>query len=61
MDSNAAFTDDAASGAHRVLMRVWLAAPFTRALPTGHAVQWGETRAGALRGGAVAGKSAIAA
>jgi hypothetical protein len=54
-----AFTDDVASGAHRVLMRVWLAAPFTRPLPAGQAVQWGDVRAGALRGGAVAGKSAI--
>ena len=42
------------------LMRIWLSAPFTRALPEGHAVQWGNTSAGALRGGAVAGKSAIA-
>jgi hypothetical protein len=55
------FTDDAAAGAHRVLLRIWLAAPFTRPLPQGHAVQWGDTRAGALRGGAIAGKSAIAA
>jgi hypothetical protein len=55
------FTDDAAAGAHRVLMRIWLSAPFTRRLPDGHAVQWGDTRAGAVRGGAVAGKSAVAA
>ena len=55
------FTDDAASGAHRVLFRIWLAAPFTRPLPEGHAVQWGNTRAGVLRGGAIAGKSAIVA
>ncbi|HEX5317973.1 MAG TPA: TauD/TfdA family dioxygenase [Stellaceae bacterium] len=54
------FTDDPAAGAHRVLLRIWLAAPFTRPLPAGHAVQWGDTRAGALRGGAVAGKSAVA-
>jgi len=54
------FTDDTAAGAHRVLMRIWLSAPFTRPLPEGHAVQWGDTRAGALRGGAIAGKSAIA-
>jgi hypothetical protein len=55
------FTDDAASDAHRVLLRIWLAAPFTRPLPDGHAVQWGDTSAGALRGGAIAGKSAIGA
>ena len=53
------FTDDAAGGAHRVLLRIWLSAPFTRPLPAGHAVQWGDPRAGAVRGGAVAGKSAI--
>jgi hypothetical protein len=40
-------------------MRTWLSAPFTRALPEGHSVQWGDTRAGALRGGAIAGKSAV--
>lgn len=56
-----AFTDDAATGTHRVLLRIWLSAPFSRKLPEGHAVQWGDTRAGALRGGAVAGKSAIGA
>jgi hypothetical protein len=56
-----AFTDDAASGARRLLLRTWLSAPFTRPLPDGHAVQWGDTRAGALRGGAVAGKSAVTA
>jgi hypothetical protein len=54
-----AFTDDAASGAQRVLMRIWLAAPFSRPLPEGNAVQWGDVRAGAVRGGAIAGKSAI--
>jgi hypothetical protein len=53
------FTDDPASGARRVLMRIWLSAPFTRPLPDGHAVQWGDTRAGVLRGGAIAGKSAV--
>jgi Taurine catabolism dioxygenase TauD, TfdA family len=53
------FIDDAASHAHRVLLRIWLSAPFTRPLPGGHAVQWGDIRAGAVRGGAVAGKSAV--
>ncbi len=56
-----AFTDNRDAGAVRVLMRIWLSAPFSRALPTGHAVQWGDTRAGALRGGALVGRSAIAA
>ncbi len=54
-----AFTDDRAAGAERVLLRIWLAAPFTRLLPDGHAVQWGDTRPGALRGGALVGKSAV--
>lgn len=56
-----AYADDAASGAHRVLLRIWLAVPFSRALPDGHRVQWGATEAGALRGGAILGRSAIAA
>jgi hypothetical protein len=56
-----AYADDAAVGATRVLLRIWLAVPESRALPPGHAVQWGDTRAGALRGGAVLGRSAIAA
>jgi hypothetical protein len=56
-----AYADDAASGAHRVLLRIWLAVPFSRALPDGHRVQWGATEAGALRGGAILGRSAVAA
>jgi hypothetical protein len=53
-----AYADDAASGARRVLLRIWLAVPNSRALPAGHAVQWGDVRAGALRGGAMPGRSA---
>jgi hypothetical protein len=56
-----AFTDDRQSGASRVLLRVWLSTPLSRALPPGHAVQWGDTRAGALRGGALVGQHAITA
>jgi hypothetical protein len=56
-----AYADDAASGRHRVLQRIWLAVPESRALPEGHRVQWGATEAGALRGGAVLGRSAVAA
>ncbi|MEJ1978194.1 MAG: TauD/TfdA family dioxygenase [Acetobacteraceae bacterium] len=56
-----AFTDDPAQGARRVLLRIWLSTPFSRALPEGHAVQWGNTAAGALRGGAIVGRSALAA
>jgi Taurine catabolism dioxygenase TauD, TfdA family len=54
-----AFENDPATGASRVLLRIWLSAPFTRMLPDGHAVQWGDTRPGALRGGALVGRSAI--
>ena len=43
------FTDDAASGACRVLPRIWLTGAFTRMLPEGLAIQWGDTRSGALR------------
>lgn len=56
-----AYADDATSGKHRVLQRIWLAVPESRALPEGHRVQWGRTEPGALRGGAVPGASAIAA
>lgn len=56
-----AYADDAASGAHRVLLRIWLAVPNSRALPAGHAVQWGDVRAGSLRGGAIPGRSAYEA
>lgn len=56
-----AYADDPAAGRQRVLLRIWLAMPNSRALPAGHAAQWGDTRAGALRGGAVVGRSAIAA
>jgi hypothetical protein len=56
-----AFRNDAASGASRVLLRIWLSTAFSRMLPDGHAVQWGDTRPGALRGGALVGRSAITA
>lgn len=54
-----AYADDPAGGAQRVLLRIWLASPLSRALPPGHAGQWGDVRAGALRGGAMPGKSAL--
>ncbi|MGG5818094.1 TauD/TfdA family dioxygenase [Falsiroseomonas sp. HW251] len=56
-----AYADDAASGARRNLLRIWLASPLSRALPAGHADQWGAVAAGALRGGAIPGQSAFAA
>jgi hypothetical protein len=51
---------DGADG-KRNLLRIWLASPLSRALPAGHADQWGDTRPGALRGGAMPGRSALAA
>jgi hypothetical protein len=56
-----AYADDATSGTSRVLMRIWLATANSRALPAGHAVQWGTTAPGAVRGGAIPGQSALAA
>jgi hypothetical protein len=47
--------------ASRVLLRIWLSVPFSRSLPDGHAVQWGDTRPGAIRGGALVGRHAITA
>jgi hypothetical protein len=55
------FTDDTAGGRSRVLLRIWLEAPFTRMLPEGNAVQWGNTQPGTLRGGALVGKTALLA
>jgi hypothetical protein len=46
-----AFEDDAAQGVDRLLYRLWMAVPNSRALPEGHEVLWRSTEAGALRGG----------
>jgi hypothetical protein len=46
-----AFEDDVARGQVRLLYRLWLSMPNSRALPAGHEVLWGSTGAGALRGG----------
>jgi hypothetical protein len=45
------FEDDAATGRDRLLLRLWLAMPNSRALPEGHEVLWRSIDAGALRGG----------
>lgn len=45
------FEDDAATGRDRLLLRLWLAMPNSRALPEGHEVLWRSTMPGALRGG----------
>lgn len=46
-----AFKDDAGAGQDRLLMRLWLSSPNSRALPEDHAVLWGDVGAGKPRGG----------
>jgi hypothetical protein len=46
-----AFEDDAGSRQVRLLYRLWLSMPNSRALPPGHEVLWGAIEPGALRGG----------
>jgi hypothetical protein len=46
-----AFEDDPAAGQVRLLYRLWLSMPNSRALPLDHAVLWRDVEAGALRGG----------
>src|SRR5581483_10777405 len=45
------FEDDKASGHDRLLMRLWLAMPNSRALPEGQEVLWQRIEAVAVRGG----------
>jgi hypothetical protein len=45
------FEDDAGAGRARLLYRLWLSMPNSRALPAGQEVLWGRIEAGALRGG----------
>ena len=49
--ARSAFEDDPAAGQVRLLYRLWLAMPNSRALPPGHEVLWGSVAPGALRGG----------
>jgi len=46
-----AYEDTGKPGQERLLHRLWLAMPNSRPLPPDHAVLWGNTDAGALRGG----------
>jgi hypothetical protein len=46
-----AFEDDTASSRVRLLYRLWLSMPNSRALPPGHEILWGSAEPGALRGG----------
>ena len=45
------FEDDATSGQDRLLLRLWLTMPNSRALPEGQEVLWGSIAPGARRGG----------
>jgi len=45
------FEDDPAHGADRLLLRLWLAVPNSRALPSGHEILWRSIEPGAGRGG----------
>ena len=46
-----AYVDDPASSRDRLLFRLWLSMPNSRALPAGFEALWGRIEAGALRGG----------
>jgi Taurine catabolism dioxygenase TauD, TfdA family len=46
-----AFEDDESAGRDRLLYRLWLSMPNSRALPPGFEVLWGSVEAGSLRGG----------
>jgi hypothetical protein len=52
--ARAAFQDDHAAGHSRLLHRLWLTMPNSRALPQDHAVLWKNVAAGAPRGGIAA-------
>jgi hypothetical protein len=47
-----AYEDDATQGQDRLLFRLWLSVPNSRALPEGFDVLWGSIEPGAIRGGA---------
>ncbi len=49
--ARAAYEDTPGPGDKRLLYRVWIAMPNSRALPVGHGVLFGATEAGAVRGG----------
>ena len=54
------FKDDESRGQNRMLMRLWLSVPNSRALPDDHAVLWGDIGAGKPHGG-IAQPAAVAA
>jgi hypothetical protein len=48
-----AYEDGASTQQERLLLRLWLAVPNSRRLPAEHAILWGSTLPGAVRGGVV--------
>ena len=46
-----AFEDNPGAGADRLLLRLWLAVPNSRPLPSGHEILWRSIEPGTLRGG----------
>jgi Taurine catabolism dioxygenase TauD, TfdA family len=55
------FKDDASTGQDRLLLRLWLSMPNSRALPEDHAVLWGDVAAGKPHGGIAQPATAILA
>ncbi|MGO9934483.1 MAG: TauD/TfdA family dioxygenase [Steroidobacteraceae bacterium] len=56
-----AFTDNVSTGEDRLLMRLWLSMPNSRALPEDHAVLWGDVGGGRPHGGIAQPATAIVA
>jgi len=56
-----AFADDAGRGQDRLLLRLWLSVPNSRALPEDHAILWGDVGAGRPRGGIAQPAAAVTA
>jgi hypothetical protein len=48
-----AYEDDPDTHQERLLLRLWLAVPNSRRLPAEHAILWGSTQPGVVRGGVV--------
>jgi Taurine catabolism dioxygenase TauD, TfdA family len=56
-----AFKDNASTGEERLLMRLWLSVPNSRALPEDHAILWGDVGGGRPHGGIAQPATAIVA
>ena len=59
--SRTAFKDDVSAGQDRLLMRLWLSVPNSRALPDDHSILWGDVSGGRPRGGIAQPATAIVA